>query len=255
MEQANPQWLNIGNRGDIYKHAAWQYCLERLARTSGYLRIIETHAFQIEGTVRDHSSFNVDRAALRGRGYEEYFALQEEYVDKGAYLCSAGIACDVLCERQERELIFFEADAGTRAQLAAQLGAREVSGVEVMGDCLADVPWPKAERLGHVLALVDPFGLDHRNGEGRSIRSSWEPLLARLERYAGEGCVMGLLLFQFEKNVETTTQWPSGLGQFEGPVLQLSDDHYRLAAYGNAAFFKLTAAWLERQGWVRNSSE
>jgi len=155
----NVQDANVGNRGDIVKHAALVTLAALLrARTPGPVRHIETHTFRLTAPLPDPELWR-SRVAELGLSDHAYAAIEAPWAAQGRYRCSAGLVADTL--GAPVSLLLAEAHASTRALLQAAL-AEEGLPVDALVDdahALAALP-PGAP--APLLVHVDPF--DHPVG-------------------------------------------------------------------------------------------
>lgn len=153
----NIQDRNVGNVGDIVKHAALVALAERLrARNAGLLRHVETHTFRLVAPLADPALWRV-RAA--DPALSAYVAREEAWVRSGQYRCSAGLCADAL--GAPVRLVLAEAHAPTRAALADRLAAEGLAVDALVDDAHALATVPPGEPAP-LLVHVDPF--DHPRG-------------------------------------------------------------------------------------------
>ena len=91
--RVNSQDRNVGNRGDILKHAAL-VALAELMATRTNLRYLETHAYRLVAPC-DAERWSLELHSLRrDHAFERYAALEKTWVERGLYRCSVGLALE-----------------------------------------------------------------------------------------------------------------------------------------------------------------
>lgn len=200
----NIQDNNVGNRGDVVKHATL-VALARLlrARNPGTIRHIETHCFRLTAPFahKEGHDWHADVARL-GSAAAPYARLEAPYMQGGAYRCSAGLVADTL--GADCRLLLAEAHAPTRARLSAAIEA------EGLG---LDALVPEARLLPEALAgrsplptliHVDPF--DHPRWYWETV----EALVSHAGPEAGQDVLV--LAFAYDKHAPIVFPAPpSGL--------------------------------------------
>jgi len=248
----NQQAENVGNLGDILKHGA----LVRLANLAaqrairGPVTYIDTHAFQLEAPWKNALKWkqNINTQLAKHPAYTEYVRREKERLDDGDnYLCSAGLALDIISERSYHAILA-EADDETRRTLETQVrnsGHRAEFVLEDLAD-LQEIEPPKGEDEdeddpagGSTLVLVDPFelGLD-----------AWETVADGLDNFVEEETEGMILVFDYDADNDEV-DWPSAPTHFEGPVAILDEKPYHLATYATEAMINRTIDEVRNLGW------
>lgn len=216
MTLPNVQVRNVGNRGDIVKHAALVALAERLrARNAGLVRHVETHTFQLQAEVPDRGRWEAEVARLTG--LEAYAARERPWVDRGLYRCSAGLAADTL--GAPVRLVLAEANAPTRAALAAALAAESLPVDALVDDAHALAALAPPADPAPLLVHVDPF--DHPRGY-------WPVVAALLATWRRPDQDAVVLAFAYDKAAPLV--WP------EPPAGLVAVGRFDLAPYGLAAW-------------------
>ncbi len=232
---SNIQDRNVGNVGDIVKHAALVALAELLRRRdAGLVRHVETHTFRLVAPLPDPAGWRA-RVATIPSAAAAYVAREEPWVAQRLYRCSAGLVADTL--GAPTHLLLAEAHGPTRAALAASL-AEEGLTVDALVDDAAALaalpPGPPAPLLVH----VDPF--DHPRG--------YWPVVARLLdawRRPDQDAVV--LAFAYDKR--GPVDWPApppglvALGRLDTPP-------YGLAAWASPGFAEDARGVLGALGWA-----
>lgn len=240
----NPQHRNVGNPGDVLKHAA----LVELARTlrldrggSGpRFRYVDTHTFLLEAPCVDPSAWlaRVDRERERFAAYTPYFELERGVTRGEPYRCSARLAVDVL-DPAETDLVLAESEPATRGRLRSQLLEARLAPEELLEDA-AHLPSVRASQPGErVLALVDPFVLTD---------ALWTALSPGLARLFPSGSIGILEAFTFDAHRAAAT-WPCAPGALVGPLASIDRGPYHLALYATAAIADEAARACNALGW------
>ena len=225
----NTQDCNVGNRGDILKHAAL-IALGELMSPRAHLRYLETHAYRLVAPC-DAERWRRELLSLgRHRAYERYVDLEKTWVEGGRYRCSVGLILDLL---PGARLILAEQHGPTRQQLLAQL-AEEGADHLVLDDAAA-FGRLAGGRAGPSLALVDPF---------ESVHEFW------LSFCRGFGVLCGghdalILAFQYNSGTVNWPDAPPGLAL----TMTVDDGRYHLASYATQAMREATRTALGALGW------
>lgn len=235
----NKQYNNVGNTGDILKHAALLELAQLISEQPGdaALNYLDTHAFVAEAPVANANWRDEAQALVeRWPAYARYLALQGPYVQKGGYLCSSGLGASLL---PTARLVLCEHDASTRAALRAQFARMQCGPVQILEDVSCGSLASEAEAAGSLLALVDPFMLSERDWAGACCA------VARLWRPGADGL---LVVFTFDREA-TAVNWPAAPDGWEGPVAQIGRAPYFLALYATGDIAAAAVARLVALGW------
>ena len=235
----NIQYNNVGNTGDILKHAA----LVELARLiqqrnlDVQINYLDTHAFVAEAPLANACWHDeVKRLANSHPAYETYYSLERQCVERGNYSCSTGLGAMLLTDAR---FYLCERDAQTRAALQAQFTRRQCNLVRLLDDVAC---WDRdigKVSAGPLLALVDPFALT--DGDWDAARSA----VARLWAPGADG-----LLEVFSYNRECTgVTWPRAPSSWAGPIAQIGRALYFLALYAAGDIVAGAAERLATLGW------
>jgi hypothetical protein len=220
----NIQDRNVGNLGDIVKHAALVELAALLrARNPGLVRHVETHCFRLVAPLPDPQGW----AANAERGSERYRRAELDWVARGRYRCSAGLAADTL--GPPVELLLAEAHAETRAALSAALAEERLRATVV--DDAHHLPTPSA--AVPTLVHVDPF--DHPAG--------YWPVVERVIT-SGDTVV---LAFAYDK--VGPISWPVAPGGLQ-PLGRLDAGRYGLAAWASSEIAGPARNVLAGLGWA-----
>ena len=175
----NKQDSNVGNLGDILKHAALVSLLDMFLEGEEPIVWVDTHAYALEATCPNVPRWRREvTAELAGSpDFQRYVDLQHRLDGNSTYRCSTGILVDVARQatRTTPFLILGERDDATRRALVAQLANEVLRAHAVLEDAeqLVQVEIPPLPY--RVLALVDPFTLE---------QSMWAAVSAGLSRLA-----------------------------------------------------------------------
>ncbi len=230
-DPVNKQDRNVGNRGDILKHAALVALAELMAPRSG-LRYLETHAYRLVAPC-DAERWHRGVRSFRGEsGYDRYAALEKKWVDDGKYRCSVGLALDAL---PRVRLVLAEHCSHTRRQLLAQLAEEDAD--HLVLDDAAEFGRLAGSRAGPGLALVDPF---------RSVHECWSSFCRGFCALCGGHDAL-VLAFQHNRHGVEWPEAPHGLTL----IATVDDDSYHLASYATPAMGEAACAALGTLGWQK----
>jgi hypothetical protein len=231
----NLQDANVGNRGDIVKHAALVALATLLrARNAGPVRHVETHTFRLTAPLPDPALWS-SRVAELGLSDHAYAAIEAPWAAQGRYRCSAGLVADTL--GAPLSLLLAEAHAPTRALLQAALAEEGLPVDALVDDALALAALPPGAPAP-LLVHVDPF--DHPAGY-------WPVVAALLDRWRLPAHDAVVLSFAYDKRGPIA--WPppppglSALGR-----LDLAP--YGLAAWASPGIAADARSALAALGWA-----
>jgi len=248
----NKQDENVGNLGDILKHGA----MVRLARLAAQRAIrapvtyIDTHAFQLEAPWNNPLKWkqNINTQLAKHPAYTEYVRREKDRLDDNEdYLCSAGLALDIISERSYHAILA-ESDDDTRRTLESQTRQSGHRADFVLGDLseLGEIEPPRDEDEdeddpagGSTLVLFDPFDFD---------ADEWNALGDGLEPFIEEETEGIVLAFQFDADAEEA-EWPDSHEHFEGPIAVLDEQPYHLAVYATEPMIDRAIDEVANLGW------
>lgn len=222
----NLQFRNVGNLGDILKHAALLNLSKLLkGRSISRLAYIETHAFMLEAPCPNPEKWEQETLAelTNHTDYNNYFNAEKRVLDNLPYRCSSGLVIDELKKAKlvDSVIILAEKDETTREVLKGQLLREQLTNDTVLEDALHLGSLELPDTVGTLLILVDPFILD---------AELWKGIVAGLNKIAKPGMNVVLELFTFDKK-QTVVQWPSPPTGMVGPVSVMHRQPYHLAVY------------------------
>ncbi len=235
----NIQLGNVGNRGDILKHAALIQLAEVLRQRVGPESVyIETHAYLLYSFIVDardwkHQSLRLTQTWC---GYHAYIERETKWVERGRYRCSAGLALDVLSP----DLAFLaEIDLQTRRQLKRQLREAGFSNRVMVTESTDRLPAVIGKReCNGFLMLVDPF---------ENPRECW-PTVSCIAQAIEHAELMGAIeVFAY---ADKAFDWPSPPAGFKGPIATVDQYPFQLAVYATALFEKPAQELLGDLGWI-----
>jgi 23S rRNA A2030 N6-methylase RlmJ len=233
----NVQTANVGNRGDMLKHAALMHLAQLLARREPRVPVnyLDTHAFLLHAPLANREwRQHVQGLAAARPAYGRYQALQQAGLADGDYLCSAGVVAVML---PEALLFLSECDPTTRALLRRQVDARGRVAV-ILNDAADWRVWRGPRPVGPLLALIDPFAL---------TAADWSAAMAAVDGFAGRG--EGGLLLVFDYGRRPVVTWPPPPPGWNGPVARLHAAPYLLCAYATPDLAGAAVETLVALGW------
>ena len=238
----NPQLSNVGNLGDIIKHAALVE-LAKLIQSRNQdekINYLDTHTYLLESTC-SNGGWRKETAELLSSyaRYGNYIALESATVDSGQYLCSSGLALAVL---KEPALFLAEADDDTRKELSSQLAASGIKPQIFFADMKGYSFLQPIEKQGPTLAIVDPFKLN--DTQWREIWDDAKNGITAIHKDGSDGIV---LVFNYD--TEKPATWFEPPQGFEGPVMSHASGKYHFAAYCTPAIRDSVLNTLDRLGW------
>lgn len=239
----NVQHGNVGNLGDILKHAALAdlgYALRD--RVGSDVCYVETHSFLLSAPIADGHEWARISGEWAGShpGYDRYIDLERNAVARGEYRCSGGLAQDVIAPAAA---CLAEADPQTRERLASQVRQEGLSGVTIVEDA-SDLPGAlrDARRRGFLM-LVDPF---------EDPTEYWPTVGSIVAEVRHAELVGAILVFAYR---DTALAWPPPPDGFQGPVATIEQLPFQLAVYATANFEKASQQVLDSLGWVKGGND
>lgn len=225
--RVNPQTRNVGNLGDIIKHAALVELASRLAGLSASVRHVETHTFLLDAPPADVGRWSreVDAFVASHPAYAGYAALERAHMTRttasGAarYRCSSGLVLDVLGERL-RTATLAEADAATRAELREQIAREDRPEVVVADEAVEALRAARDGVHDAVLVHVDPFTLSPE---------LWARLAPSLDALCSAAAEVVVLVYRYIR--QAGSPWPAAPRGTVGPVADLHRNPHEVAVY------------------------
>jgi 23S rRNA A2030 N6-methylase RlmJ len=238
----NVQHGNVGNRGDILKHAALTQLGSALRkRVDSDVSYVETHSFLLSAPLGDTNEWkSISKLLAESHdGYTPYIDLEQDMISRGEYRCSAGLAQDVIAPSAT---YLAESDLQTRERLALQVEQEELSGVTLV-EAASNLPNAvRGNRRRGFLMLVDPF---------EDPTEFW-PIVNRIVQEAPRTELVGaIVVFAYRKSA---LAWPSPPEGFKGPVATIEQLPFQLAVYATDRFEQDSIQALASLGWVMADS-
>jgi len=235
----NVQHRNVGNLGDIHKHAALveMASLVQSRNPAETINYLDTHTFLLQTNVADAGSWREETAEPHYRRYRE---IESSKVDKGRYLCSTGLALELLTAPR---LFLAEHHEATRCELKEQLSQEnthpQILAKEIGGLGAIDL----SGHAGPLVALFDPFAMSDEE-----LLREWDIARRAAASLTATGKDGVILTFQWRRAKEgIALDAPEG---YDGPVATISDAPYHLAMYATAGLAKGAGASLRSLGWT-----
>ncbi|MEI7837863.1 MAG: hypothetical protein WCK05_15790, partial [Planctomycetota bacterium] len=246
-EKQNPQAHNVGNLGDIHKHAA----LVRLAnlvrdRNPGPINYLDTHAFVPQAPIYDPVGWRreIDRLMAEHPAHRAYRDIEAPKVDEGQYLCSTGLAIHVL----ERPRLFLaEQDRDTFQELSTQLRRMSLEPNRLLTAMEGFVCEGLSDSAGPLLALFDPFKLAEEE-----LRRTWATACEAVTALTQPGRDGVVLVFQWDRQPPIVLPPPTG---YFGPVATISKSPFHLCVFVTEGVCLEVGATLANLGWTINPAD
>lgn len=237
----NRQMGNVGNLGDIIKHAALMDLAFFLARTHPEVSYVDTHAFLLHAPLADRDRWNreVDALAAVHAGYARYAVLQRESLARTSdYRCSAGLVLDVLGDMRVCAVLG-EANPATLAELSGQVAAESLTNVHVVNDAAKVDEDARVRRGGALLVHVDPFTLSPE---------VWSRIAGALDALVSRSADAAILVYRYSRNA--STPWPDAPKGAEGPVAETRAGPHAFAAYASPGVADAVRRLCSALGWT-----
>lgn len=198
----NRQLANVGNLGDVIKHAALVELASRLADASLPVSFVETHTFQLHAPLPDRARWEaqLEELASKHAGYTRYATIERAFLARtGRYRCSSGLVLDVLGERRACAVLA-ESNAASRAQISSQLSAESATtraNVTLVDDAAAVDRAETVPAGGALLVHVDPFSLS---------TETWATFAPALSAMAARSACTAMVVYRYSRGARTA--WP-----------------------------------------------
>ncbi len=246
MPRTNPQSRNVGNLGDILKHAALVEIASLLASAGAAVRFVDTHTYLLHAPLADGPRWNheVDDLAAAHAAYGRYAALERaSLAHSKRYRCSSGLVIDVLGLRRGVTTLG-EADATTRAELREQIGGEHLPDVTIAHDAVSALSAPPTSTSassaadGALLVHIDPFALSP---------TLWASLAPALDAACARAATAAVLAYRYTRGARSA--WPKApVGTF-GPVAQTRGGPHEVAVYASPSIVNDVSDACGRLGW------
>lgn len=235
---ANLQYKNVGNLGDILKHAALTQLGSALRnRVGSDVSYVETHSFLLSAPIGNADEWKSisRRLAESHDGYTPYIDLEQDLVARGEYRCSAGLVQDVIAPSA---IWLAESDLQTREHLALQVEQGGLSGVTVV-EAASHLPTAvRGNQRRGFLMLVDPF----------EDPTEYWPIVNRIVQETPRMEPVGaIVVFAYR---QSSLAWPPPPEGFKGPVATIEQLPFQLAVYATDGFERDSVRVLGSLGWV-----
>ena len=240
----NPQYGNVGNLGDILKHAALINLLKLLTRhnKSGFA-YIETHAFLLNAPCPNPARWlqEVKNEIALHPSYKDYLDAELAIMDNKPYRCSAGLAIDTLKKMgiNNPSIILAEKNPDTMATLEVQLRNDRQDSYTLLEDASHFNRLHLPDRIDTLFILVDPFELDN---------ILWEGITDSIKTVVKSGLEVILEVFTYDKSRAAVT-WPFLNDGVIGPVSVMRRQPYHLAIYSTRAIGADVTRCCSLLGW------
>lgn len=191
MTVKNLQDTNVGNLGDILKHAALVqlaklFSEEVMCSDKYYL---DSHSYLYQSRLATKDWQELSQKLLHASSlYQDYIDIEMPFIKKGEYLCSSGLVNKAL---PDAHLLLCETNKATREWLLQQLADNKVSYYTVKEQMYKWVKGKKFRQLPNLLALIDPFELTD---------DLWQSANQCLRGMVSIGAPVIMLVFDYKKN-------------------------------------------------------
>lgn len=234
--QKNIQDNNVGNIGDILKHAALVNLLPILKAEKNKVTCLDTHTYRLDSELANTDwQSDVDRYLSSYPAYRKYIECESKYVAQGRYRCSSGIMID---ELDEPVLLLSERHQPTRELLTEQLEEESVS--YMLEHELLD--WPKRNDLSEtdkLFVLFDPF--EFNNNEWQAVTK----IINSIFLDTGTGIIEAFTYQHQHRYLD----WPEPPTSWLGPVSVIDQEPYHLAVYASRNISAEVTETLNQLGW------
>lgn len=237
MTGHNPQDGNVGNLGDILKHAALVQLAKVFAKHVPYTKYyLDSHSYLYQSRIVN-PDWQVQSQTLLYQSdlYGDYIALEVPYIKKGEYLCSSGLVNKII---PDAHLLLCESNKSTREWLLQQLADNKVDYHTVKGQLASWATGKSFKKLPNLLILIDPFKLTD---------ALWLAVNKCLYKMLHKDASVIMLVFDYAK--QPRKQWPEAPKGWLTRVASISAQPYHLAAYTSDDFLEPVKTKMEMLEW------
>lgn len=238
----NLQAGNVGNLGDILKHAALvQLATALRSRVGQDSCYVETHSFLLQAPISDDGTWGKAVARLSGTlsGYKPYVEIEQPLINEQEYRCSAGLVLDLL---HPSSAYLAEIDPSTRKTLKGQVVSEGREGIVTLTDAAERLPIVIDPRpRSAFLMLVDPFN---------DPSEVWPTVCTIVEAVGHQELFGAIEVFAYSN---FPVIWPDPPVGFAGPISTMNELPYQLALYATEPFEAEALGAAERLGWPPSS--
>lgn len=237
MPHHNLQDGNVGNLGDILKHAALVQLAKLFADYIPDTRYyLESHSYLYQSRLVNPAwREQVRTLQAQSALYADYVAVELPYISRGEYLCSSGLANKVL---PDAHLLLCEANKFTREWLLQQLADNKVNYHTVKARMANWAKGKSFRKLPNLLALIDPFELTDE---------LWRSNNSCLRKMIENDASFIMLVFDYKKQAKR--RWPEAPKAWLVRAGSLSVQPYHLAVYATGNFVRPLRSRLAQLGW------
>jgi 23S rRNA A2030 N6-methylase RlmJ len=254
----NKQYNNVGNLGDIIKHAPLPDLLDPLLDDYSPVAYLDPFAFEVEAPLnKSRGGYNrwlreLNSLRKEHPAYGRYHDIQNSRLERGvAYRCGTGMILDTIRRHGSDRLrwaLLAESDQTTRSKLENSLCRMEVA-TNLVGNAVADqadgiyqialqecMEVPAGQSL---FALIDPF---------RVTDPPWKTILLTIKQVMRPDARGVAIVFDYQR----LGGWPLALDPAAvfKRVARIRNGPYNLAAYATDSIASDVTGVLRTYGWV-----
>ncbi len=234
----NTQDKNVGNLGDIYKHAALLQFAKLVFKNNDSKRAtyIDSHCYLSHAKLANPRwSAHVRRLFRLSPMYRDYYFAERRQTRTQKYLTSSGLVCDNF---NFDKVLLAEKQTKTRKRLRQQMLRRRTNlchEIEIHADQFTLVQKIRKIKTP-ILVLHDPFKLE---------QACWHRLCTNLTRSTGI-----ILVFAYNKS-QTRVFWPAPPRNWLGPLAVYACSPFFLSCYASVAYANDVQKLCVNLGWYR----
>ncbi len=236
----NRQLGNVGNLGDVIKHAVLVELAGLLARAPERVSFVDTHAFQIHAPLADPTRWarEVEALVCRHVAYARYAELEHSALARANhYRCSSGLVLDTLGERRECAVLG-EANAASRAEIASQIATERIANVLIVEDAARVDDGMRVPAGGALLVHVDPFALS---------AAHWSEIAPALDAMCSRSVAAIVVVYRYSRSA--AAPWSAAPSGTTGPVAATRGGPHEVAAYASAGLAGAVREVCASLGW------
>lgn len=236
----NRQLGNVGNLGDVIKHAALVELAALLAQAPERVSFVDTHAFQIHAPLADPARWarEVEALVCSHVAYARYAELERAALARdNHYLCSSGLVLETLGEKRACAVLG-EANAASRAEIAAQIATEQLANVLIAEGAARVDDGMRVPAGGALLVHVDPFALS---------AALWSEIAPALDAMCSRSAVAVVVVYRYSRSA--AAPWPIAPASTTGPVATTRGGPHEVAAYASAEIAGAVLEVCASLGW------
>ena len=234
---SNKQDGNVGNLGDILKHAALVQLAKIFAnQVKGTKYYLDSHSYLYQSFLANPRWQIESQTLLVQSGlYKDYIDLEAPYIIHDEYLCSSGLVNKLL---PDAHLLLCESNESTRDHLLQQLIDNRVDHHSIKQQLVNFSLCKSLKKLDNMLILIDPYELTD---------ILWHEVSQCLPIILDKNASSIMLVFDYKQEPER--EWQNAPNWCLARAASISIQPYHLVVYATEHFVMPVKSRLKQLGW------